>query len=147
MWTILSKFWPHIIAGLIIAGLVALILHWKSEADRVKGLENELEVLQGNYDDLEADCARGKKITTEIGEEYEEGRINADSDDRRLRDEAPACIEVSRGPDTTNNTDKQNKSRSSNVSSAKLFDFARECETDRLKVIGWQRYYQQIKGK
>lgn len=140
-WKLFGLIWKYrnAVASVILAlAIFGLWLHSQHQAGAIARLKAEVS----SQNHMIAACEKQKQISYEVSNEYQ-GRItdlNSKLASLRLRfDEV--CIPVNQSPGRPNATPAEGKLPGQNgVYAGALLDFARDCEQERLKVIGLQDF-------
>lgn len=144
MWLSLLKYWQPIAAASA-ALTLALMLH-TLDVHRIE--RNWEEKLVAQKLQSEEKCISDKKITQTTEQHYENLYANLLADTKRLRERPVNCISVTKPADSGDDAYKRDEPRVANgVTSTALYDFASECEVDRIKVITLQDYVVQITNR
>lgn len=140
-----------IIAGFLILALVGLIAarinNAFNEASRVPYLESQVKLYKDALRIQSENFVKAKKLTQTVSQNYENILTQRDADYNRVQKRASTCVIVqpstpARSPDATYKPNEQNIANG--VSAGTLFDFARDAETDRAKVISLQEFIKEV---
>ena len=148
MLILLSRYWPYIVAGIAIVGLVLTINHWRSEAAKVPGLQDELRTAQLTLATERKRNQDNKIITEETSRAYQNNltSIKRERDTLRLRYKT-ACVNV-QPPVYTTRPDGTSEPRINAVTlrlgTDWLIDYGTEGETYRKQVTGLQDFITRV---
>lgn len=137
-----------IIALVIVVGIIGWrINHAFNEAAKVPGLKKEVALYKEALRIQSENFIAAKKLTQKVSQNYENLLSQRDADFNRVQRKASTCVIVQPSPSTNrpNATDKPDKQNIANgIFAGTFFDFSRECETDRAKVIGLQEFIKEV---
>lgn len=133
-WKLLISF----LAGFAVAWLIHMqTVHW-AELKHEKALAAQVKA------DREI-CESSKRITSNVEQNYESQIATLSADLQRLRNTPTKCVPVARTASKSDGATSTKKPGNADggITDIRLYEFAGECEQDRLKVIGLQDFIKQ----
>lgn len=128
--------------GIGIASAVLITLH-NLDIGRIEA--KQATELQAQKDADKKICDNNKKITSNSENYYEALYTASNAKLNSMLQHPPKCVPITKSAHSGNATNVINKQDSSNgISSDALYNFAGECETDRIKVMTLQNFIQQV---
>ena len=135
-------YWITAIAAAVITFLVCLGLH-TLDVDRITAANVKAVADQVQFDIKK--CEAEKEITTNVSNDYEKQIDTLNGQLNSLRHAAPRIVYVKQPAGGHHAAAKQSINGSANaIDSVKFYDYAGTCETDRLKVIGLQKFINEV---
>lgn len=131
--------WIFIAIGAIPTLIISVFLH---NLD-VNQIEKSKKLALANQVQIDRNlCQKIKNITTKSESFYETQIVQRNADIKRLSERPMSCIDVTGTSSKRDAIDQRKQSHNPDgiVAAAKLYDFAGECEIDRIKVITLQQF-------
>ncbi len=145
MIALLLKYWPQILGAALALGLILMIAHWRSEAAKVEGLENQITTLYAQLESERAKIKANQQLTREVSQNYEDAINKRNADLKRLQNRPARCVPVTATAGSGDAANGGSQPDTANgITDSKLYDFASDCETDRIKVVTLQNFISKV---